>query len=359
MPSYLIPAQHELKKGNVFDLIPEEIGYFSDSAGNVTLTKENLHKYQIPNTNKSLQCPYGINAMIGYKNYKAKVYTNGESTIGNFLKSLVINEQTKFFKNLKLDEINVFCPSSFLQYITTLKTSEFYIIRINDRLIIANSETRAGQNIKMSYAGIRFEDILNHGTHYKTINNFNLFEKILKIKINNLNFLYFSEIDSLHPKLDNQTTEIKMILCKNNIPNSIMKNQQNILKMINKGNNYFDSFILRTLIQCIFANNLNLIIGVRDSAFNLRNICEYSVRQDLEKYCLNNLHYEYAIFTNATYNINNVMKKIKQCVTVQNPVYKLKINGDYTLTSVDEPEERAKIIETVMIPEFMEILLKL
>lgn len=357
MPLFHIDVDLQSKS----DFSPEEIkevGYFSDNAGTVTLTQQNLNKYKLPNTISSNQCPYGINTLLGYKSYKPKTFKSKESTIGNFLSSIVLNESEKKF-NINVSKINLFAPSSFFQYISTLKNSEFYIIYIKNKIIIANTDTRLGQNTKMSYAGIRFEDLLNFGdTNHKTLNNLNLYEKILSLKISGLSCLYFAEIDT--STNENLTSEIKMILCKNNIPSYKMTDKQRILKMLNLGNNYFHSFILRLLIQCKFAKNEIALIGIRDASFNIRNINEYSISHDLIPYCKGSLPNEYSQYISSKANITNVLNQIKKVISVENPVYKLKIGHDgYKLTSVDDLNQRADMIETVMISEFMDLLINL
>lgn len=361
-----------------FKVDSKEVAYFSDKAGDVSLDKSELRSYQIKITNPNNYLnPFGFNTNIGSKNYIPKVYKSNESTIGNFLDCLVQiydktnknddddnnNKNNKDF-NIDLKDYNLICPSSFFQYISMKRESEFYIIYLNKRYVIANSETRAGQNVKMSYAGIRFEDLLIHGTRSKTLNNYNLFESVIDLKINGLKCLYVAEIDSYKKSNDTENkeeyTEIKMILCKNSIPHFKSKNKSDILSRIKKGNLYFDSFLFRLLIQCKFSNISNVVIGIRDQSFTIRNINEFSVEEDLlpffHQHCGGSYRDRYLMSIPL---IKRILDVIKNKVNDNNPVYKLQIGGSYQLKSIDSKFEKEKIIDTVLTPEFKEIILSL
>lgn len=321
-----------------------EIAFFSDSAGDVTLTKDNLYTYSIPPANSSL-CPFGLNTNLGYKGYQPKVYKPRESTLGNFEKALLE-------LGSKANEYKVIAPSSFFQYVSTLKTSEFNIIYINRKIIIANTETRAGQNPKMSYSGIRFEDLLCHGTRKKTLNNYNLYQTIRTVSVNGIKCIYCAEVDAVNSS--GEYTEIKMILCRNSIPHAKTTNKRNILKMLHSGNKYFDSFLLRLITQCQFSGINNVLIGVRDASFNIRNITEFSVSDDLLPFFKHTYPAHYQLFESSSTNISNVMKRIKQLVDQNRPVWKLHIrSGVYTL---EEAKQKQDIVDTVLIPEFKRML---
>lgn len=336
----------------------KEIGFFSDSDGEITLSKKELHPYNIPDINHTHQskqynqCPFGWNTLLGHKSYIPKVYKDGESTIDNFLQSLVLLSKS----GTDLSSYKMFCPSSFFQYIAIMKHSEFYIIRINNRLVIANSETRAGQNVKMSYVGIRFEDLLMHGPHTKTKNNYKLFESIIETKIGGLKSLFCAEIDSYDQKTGNYT-EIKMILCKSGMPHVRMTQKNSILKILDNGNQYFEDFLFKLLTQCKFSGIKKVLIGTRDSSFNIRNITEFDIDLDLIPYFKNCYPRTYKVYLKAIDNIENVIKTICKNISERDPIYKLSINNTaYKLESVDLIEQRRHIFNTVMIPEFIELI---
>lgn len=373
MPEYIISDRFDsIIQSLDFKVDSKEVAYFSDKSGDITLDKSELRPYNIKITNPNNYLnPFGLNTNIGSKNYIPKVYKINESTIGNFLDCLIqIYENKDNNKknniNINLQDYNLICPSSFFQYISMKRESEFYIIYLNKRYIIANAETRAGQNVKMSYAGIRFEDLLIHGTSYKTQNNCNLFESVIDLRINDFKCLYIAEIDSYKEMSNNsnddkdQYTEIKMILCKNSIPHFKTKNKSSILLNLKKGNSYFDSFLFRLLIQCKFSNINNVVIGIRDQSFTIRNINEYSVEKDLlpffHQYCDSSYRDRYLMSTSL---IKRILTIIKSKINVDNSVYRFKIGDKYQLKSVDSKIEQEKIINTVFTPKFKEIILEL
>lgn len=356
MPEYIIGQ--DIPRCGVSSLSKfhgKEVAFFSDRAGTVTLDKEQLGSYSIsaPNS-KCFANPFGWNTKLGYKNYTPKVFKAHESTIDNFLKSLVQLSKTQS-SNVKLSSYKVFCPSSFFQYISVKRQSRFYILWYNNRYIIASNETREGQNVLMSYAGIRFEDLLTHGTTQKTINNYNLYESVIETKINGLNCLYCAEIDSFD-KESEAYTEIKMVLCKSNLPHAKTTNKKSVLKSLSKGNVYFGSFLFRLLIQCKFANDLKVVIGIRDQSFTIRNITEFSVEDDLLPF-FHQLYPEYYEKYMASMElIQRVFSTIINQVTRENPVFYLEIGSQYTLKSVDSVSERRRILERFMPSEFISLV---
>lgn len=345
-------VQDGLKIKNPIEKVKiEEVCYFSDTNGDVKLNKDNLHAYQIPAYSKTLTCPYGWNTKLGYNGYKPKVYATEESTIANFLKCLL---QLHRKNSHDLEKYQVFAPSSFFQYIAVNNRSEFNVVYLQNKLFISNCETRAGQDKLMSYVGIRFEDLLQHGVRYKTCNNLQLFESVKSVQVGGTTCLYYAEIDSV--SASGEYTEIKMILCKKQIPTANLKDKRKILEIISRGNNYFELFLLKLIIQSTFGGNSNVVIGVRDSAFNIRNITEYSLSDDLIPFLKNKFPERYMRYLTAIDNIENVLLRIKKSVSDSKYVFKLKIDSEYKLLCVDDANEKAKILRTVLIPDFMEVL---
>lgn len=359
----------EFKISDKFDSIIEsldinlhnnEFGFFSDHNGDIKIDKSELNPYTIkPMIGKSFTNPFGWNTKLGNNSYTPKSYKPNESTMGNFLDYMIQISNTNNDKNNdknNLQSFKIFSQSSFFQYISVKRDSEFYIIYHNKRFIIMNAETRIGQNSLMSYAGIRFEDLLTHDINHKTVNNFSTFQSVLEIKINGIKCLYNAEIDSINSK-SGKYTEIKMILCKSNIPHAKTKDKLHILSCIQNGNSYFDSFLFRLLIQCKFANISNVVIGIRDQSFTIRNITEFSVENDLLPFFLKKCDDYYCnSYLQSTSMIKRVLDVIKLNVNEKSPIYKLKIVPDYVLKSIDEPSERKRIMDTVFTPEFKTLL---
>lgn len=344
------------KKQNEIQLISKEISYFSNQAGKVTLDKSQLNPYHLKQANmKSFANPFGWNTKLGSNNYIPKVFAPDESTIGDFLDSLTQIAKNSNMSNIDLQSYHVFCPSSFLQYIATKRESRFYIIYENNRYIIANSETRVGQDVLMSYAGIRFEDLLTHGPSFRTRNNLNLYESIIETKLAGLKCLYCAEIDTVG-ELSGLYTEVKMILLKSHIPHAKTNDKNYILTCIQAGNRYFSSFLFRLLVQCKFSNIHNVLIGVRDTSFTIRNITEFSVDQDLlpffKQHCRNYVE-KYNI---AIELIERVLEVIKLKVNDENPVFVLRIGTSIDLSPITDQKRKEKIKNTVFIPEFTDLL---
>lgn len=356
MPQYTIDQEVSRTKGSS-DLkhYIEEVAFFSDRAGIVTLDKNQLHSYRIfpPNT-RSFANPYGWNTKLGYKNYTPKVFKSNESTIENFSKCLIQLSEKKE-SSIDLPSYKIFCPSSFFQYISVKKQSEFHVIWYNNRYIIANKETREGQNVLMSYSGIRFEDLLTRGTAYKTVHNRCLYESVIETKVNGQKCLYYAEIDSFDPE-SGKYTEIKMILCKSNIPHAKTKDKRLILTSLSKGNAYFDVFLFRLLIQCKFSNMTNVVIGVRDQSFTIRNINEFSVEEDLLSFFAHTYPECFQRYLSSLELVSRVTRAITKGVNEENPVFSLEIGAQYTLKSIDAISERQKIIDRIIIPEFKILL---
>lgn len=247
-----------------------EIAYFSKTGDVVTIDKSNIKPYNIPKTNKSQNCPYGLNVLLGHHNYKPITFPNPISTIKPFL-TAIDN------LNLSTNQYSLISPSSLYQYIIISKHSSFTVIRKNSLTIIYNNDSRFSQNIKMSYVGIRFEDLLTGPTHQKTFSNSNSYYSIIEhTPTKNHLALYFSEIDSIDP-ISNKYTEIKLILCRGRKPHHSEHNQSRILNLLNYNNPYFIDFLKKLIVQCHFSLIDNVLIGVRDDSFNIRNITNFSI----------------------------------------------------------------------------------
>lgn len=356
MPEYIIEL--EIPRTDVSSLSKfygKEVAFFSDRAGTVTLDKEQFDFYSFsPPNSKCFANPFGWNTKLGYKNYTPKIFKSHESTIDNFLKSLVQISKVQN-SGVNLSSYKVFCPSSFFQYVSVKRQSGFFIMWYNNRYIIANNETREGQNVLMSYAGIRFEDLLTHGTSQKTINNYNLYQSVIETKIDGMSCLYCAEIDS-YDKESGAYTEIKMILCKSNIPHAKTTNKKSVLESLSKGNVHFGSFLFRLLIQCKFANDLKVVIGIRDQSFTIRNITDFSVKDDLLPFFHQLYPDYYEKYMAAVDLIRRVFHTITKRVTRENPVFYLEIGSQYILKSVDSMNERCRILKRFVPTEFINLI---
>ena len=347
------------------DFEVKEVSRFSKTQNKIIIDDSELYTFQIPEA-KNNACPYGLNTALGHHGYKPKVFGRAESTIGDFITALLqINETQNGTRHVpggdydvNLRKCEVFAPSAFFQYVATQKMSTFYIINVNNRIVIANAERRELQDVKMSYVGIRFEDLLHHGTHFKTVNNLSFYDSIIETKVAGMNCLFFAEVDSKDPH-SGDYTEIKMILCKGSIPHHRMTNKREILRMLANGNNYFSDFLLRLLVQCKLSLEKKVLIGIRDASFNIKNITLFSVDEDLIPFFKSRYAEDYKIYTHSLDSIDRVLKEIKIRCTPGAPVLKLKVGYHCTLETVDESSERVRILQTVLTEEFYKLLKEL
>lgn len=318
----------------------KEVYYFSDDHSSVTLDKSQILPYKIPTG------AYNMNICLGYKNYIPKTFKAEESTCYSLLKSILL-------KNLELDKegYKIISQSSFFQYSITKRASVFYILYSKGKIFIANSDRRLGQDQKLSYIGIRFEDLLTHNGIFKTVDNRNSFYSTRELTIDGIKCLYCAEIDSCDPT-SNEYTEIKMVLCRGVMPTRKQKRSTK-LKLIGYNNAYYNIFLFRLIVQCQFSGIDNVVIGVRDSSFNVRNIDNYSIKSDIEPFFKREYPELYAQYLNGPKIISKNLKKITERLSETNPVFKYSISSSsYELEEVLAESERQRIKNIVSIDEF-------
>lgn len=279
---------------NPLPILKEECGY-SITEEKVTFDRSQLGKCIIPKQ------PCHWNTKLGFNNYTPVVYGENDCKNEPFLQT---------YLNIKpIPNVGIFTPSSFYQYISVRRASKFYVLNHKGYFIIANTETRINQDRKMNYVGIRFEDLLIHGQHYKTVNNTSSFKVMYTTTVSDRLSIHFSEVDA-YLNDPHDYVEIKMILCRGSIPSFNIKSNFKILLQLSRGNNYFDSFLFRLAIQCHYSSTKNVVIGIRDYSFNIRTIKQMSIERDILPFMKSMYPDKYKEYLKSFDHVTAVMNEI-------------------------------------------------
>lgn len=353
---------HSQPRFDIRDNFPRyQRGYFScDETGAVSIDQSQLNPY-------NLQLKTNLNVQTGSSGYKPKIFKKS-SQLKDMLIALMLLEEKG---SIKIKDYQLICQSNFFQSAALLKQSEYYVIKYKDQIFIANTDTRESQHGFMSYIGIRFEDLVTLGPNCPpTVNNNSSYNSIVETTIGGMKCLYTCEIDTYKENEeiiseipDSKYTEIKMILSKK-IPLKNSKNHE-ILKVLRKGNNSFENFLYRLSVQCRFGNNHSVLIGIRDSAFNVRLIREFSLINDIERSfkSLRNplplgLTFKYAVggydgYIRSVDYIEGILDLIKKVVDEGNDVFKVIIRtNEIDAIPITLKSEKDKVINFVLFKDF-------
>lgn len=336
-------------------------GYFScDAKGKVSIDQSQLNGYNLESHNTNL------NVQMGSNGYKPKIFKNC-SQLKDMLTALLMLESQG---SVNIKDYQLICQSNFFQSAALLKQSEYYVVKYKDQIFICNTDSREGQHSFMSYIGIRFEDLVTLGPNCPpTINNNSSYNSLVETTIGGMKCIYTCEVDTFKqsPGLsgevpDSQYTEIKLMLSRK-IPLKNAKNQD-ILKVLRKGNNSYEDFLYRLNVQCRFGNNHNVLIGIRDAAFNVRLIREFSLSNDIERSfkSLRNpvppgLTYNYAIggydgYLRSVDYIEGILDLIKRAINAGNDVCKVRIRtNEIDVVPITSKIEKDQIIKLILFKE--------
>lgn len=338
-----------------------QVAFFSRDERKLTVDQSQLKPYQIPHQR--------LNVHPGNSNYIPRVFTK-KSQISDLLTVLSILHKDG---QIDLCGYELICQSNFFQYCALLKQSEYYALKVKNKLIIVNTDTRQDQNPFMSYIGIHFENLITEGPNCQTRSNNSSFNSIVQTQINGMKCLYTCEIDSYDPFIskantvpDIAYTEIKLVLSKK-IPTSNMKNSE-ILKLLRKGNTSFEDFLYRVLIQCRFGNNHQVLIGIRDNSFNVRLVRLFSVKE-LDQ-CFKSirnpnppgLQYKFAVggydgYVRSVDYIEGILSLIKAKLNTSTSICKVRIRtNEIDIAPVKTEEERQSISKFVLNKDFLACL---
>lgn len=303
---------------------PYKLFQYSDTHGKLTFDLKQLRPCKLLQDLSTKK----VSVTEGVQNFTTTVFTKKESKCKNLLLTIIAYESVN---DIKHDDtkLEVYCQNGFFSDVAMNTRDKYSVVLYKNKMIIANTSTREGQDRKLSYIGLKFESLLQSEPSPVDTSHTRI---LLKGNFGKWDYKSVVEIDGYKPIEENGK-----ILNLNEIPDDkLLENLYEVklnscyfsddldlndpykcLRYLYDHLPYFNHKCRKWLYQSYFGRQDRLIIGMRDHSFKVTANFEINVLTDLipfiEKFCPK----IYQEFINSPKKIEEMLDRVYNKVKIE------------------------------------------